>query len=211
MSRLGSGHGSSAVPWFQADAGRRLSRGGQLFMQRPGRETPRAPGNRCHEPVVQWGTDIGRRVGQRFPASLLPATRPGQEGSDPAAAPGDRDAGRLRALLLAGQVPGSRGFLVWFSLRRLPGGRRRAGLIPERPSPGRAPAALFSPRKLGPYLDLLPPLRRARIPHHMQSHRFAGQFLQFGAEPVQFRTAVAVRHARPGGLDVNLDIVQVPR
>src|SRR6266566_4858829 len=39
--------------------------------------------------------------------------RPGQEGSDPAAGPGVQDAGRLRALLLAGQVPGSRGFLVW--------------------------------------------------------------------------------------------------
>jgi hypothetical protein len=40
-------------------------------------------------------------------------------------------------------------------------------------------------------LYFLPPLRRAVVLHHVQLHRFAGQFLQFGAEPVGLRTATA--------------------
>jgi len=64
--------------------------------------------------------------------------------------------------------------------------------------------------KLRPYFYYLPPLRRAIVLEHVQLHRFADQFLQLGAEPVQLRTAMAGRHARPGSLDTNPDVVQVP-
>src|SRR6185312_5410239 len=60
----------------------------------------------------------------------------------------------------------------------------------------------------GPYLYFLPPLRRASVFHHVQLHRFAGQLLQFGAEPVILRTAMAERHAWPVSLDLNPDMIQ---
>ena len=44
----------------------------------------------------------------------------------------------------------------------------------------------------------------------VQLDRFAGQFLQFGAEPVGLRMAMAVHQARPAGMDIHLDLVQVP-
>jgi hypothetical protein len=81
---------------------RRLGCGGQLKMRGPGQEIPYAPGNRCHEPVVRWGADIGRRASQRCLARILPVTRPGQEAADPAADLGDRHASGFRALFLAG-------------------------------------------------------------------------------------------------------------
>jgi hypothetical protein len=47
----------------------------------------------------------------------------------------------------------------------------------------------------------------ARLPD-AQHHWLAGQFLQLGAEPVGFRTAMAGYHARPGSLDFNPDLVR---
>src|SRR5580693_1040254 len=47
-------------------------------------------------------------------------------------------------------------------------------------------------------------------PHHVQLHRLAGQLLKLGAEPVGLGIAVAARHARPGGVDLDPDVVQVP-
>ena len=56
-----------------------------------------------------------------------------------------------------------------------------------------------------------PSLLRVRaVLQHVQQDRFAGQLLQLVAEPVHFRTAMAERQARPGGADINPDVVQVP-
>src|ERR1700761_2256405 len=62
----------------------------------------------------------------------------------------------------------------------------------------------------GPYLYFLTPLRRAGVLQYVQLDRFAGQLLQFGPEPVDLRTAMAVHHAWMVSLDSNLDVVQVP-
>ncbi len=51
---------------------------------------------------------------------------------------------------------------------------------------------------------------RASLPQDVQLHRFAGQLLQLGAEPVGLRTGMAHHGARPGGINIDPDVVQVP-
>jgi hypothetical protein len=41
----------------------------------------------------------------------------------------------------------------------------------------------------------------------VQLDGLAGQLLQLGAEPVGLRIAMAACHARPGGVDINADVV----
>jgi len=46
------------------------------------------------------------------------------------------------------------------------------------------------------------------ILQRVQQYRFAGQLFEFAAEPIDLRAAGG--RARPGGADVNQDVVQVP-
>src|SRR6266480_1715293 len=91
----------------------------------------------------------------------------------------------------------------------LPRPRRARWSVLGRRAPGSHAAGSSARCMPGPYLYFLPPLRRASVLHHMQLHRFAGQLLQFGAEPVVLRTAMAERHAWPVSLDLNPDVIQV--
>ena len=51
---------------------------------------------------------------------------------------------------------------------------------------------------------------RASVLQYVQLDRFAGQLLQFGAQPVKLRTAMTGRDARPGSVDFNPDVIQIP-
>lgn len=54
--------------------------------------------------------------------------------------------------------------------------------------------------EFGPHLYFLPPLLRAAL-QDVQLHWPAGQFLQFGAEPVNLGMAMAVHQARSAGVE----------